>query len=327
MSIKTIEIQIFGRVQGVYFRQSAANFAKSLRLTGYAENLRDGSVKIIAQGQEEALEEFIKWCQRGSLLSKVEGMSHKWLEANESYDDFNVLRTGSLIKDQAKSFFNLGKKIKNELTQINSTMAIPSHVVIIPNGNRTWSRAKSLKPWEGYWHAQKNIENLLDGARGLNINHLTFWGFSTENWKRNDDEVKQLIDVFESTIDQFKDKFLKEKARFRHLGRKDRLPLRLINKIKELENLTEGYKEKSLNIAFDYGGRDEILRAVDTIIKLGKTSISEEEFSTYLDTKGLPDPDLIIRTAGEKRLSGIMPWQSVYAEFYTSNVYFPRVWA
>lgn len=322
-SNKTIKISVAGRVQGVNYRRSVSNYAKSLRLTGYAENLIDGSVEVVAQGPEEHIEELLKWCQRGSMLAKVKSMSYNWIETEDVYQTFRVEKSDSFLKDQAKSFFNLGKRIKEDIGWMNKDYVIPNHVVIIPNGNRTWSKQKNLKPWAGYWHVQKHMEKLLEGVRDLNINHLTFWGFSTENWKRDDEEVDQLMKVFETTLDKFEKKFLNEGVQFRHLGRKDRLPESLVKKLRKLEDETRMYTEKSLNIAFDYGGRDEILRAVDSIIKSGKTNITEEEFSQMLDTAGIPDPDLIIRTAGEKRLSGIMPWQSIYAEFYSSNVYFP----
>ncbi|MCA9385015.1 di-trans,poly-cis-decaprenylcistransferase [Candidatus Dojkabacteria bacterium] len=324
MTNKTIEISVKGRVQGVYFRKSAANFASSLRLTGYVENLPNGSVHIVGQGPESHLEELLKWCQRGSLFAHVEGMSYEWVESDEIFSSFSVKRKGSILKDQAKSFLNLGKKLSHEFGVINKeTTNIPEHVVIIPNGNRTWSREKGLKSWEGYWHVLKHKEKLIDAARDLHIKHLTFWGFSTENWKRSEEEIDQLMKVFHSIVDKFGPRFIKEQVRFRHIGRKDRLPEDLVEKIIVLEEKTKDYQDESVNIAFDYGGRDEILRVVDTLIKSGKTEVTEEDFSELLDTAGLPDPDLIIRTAGEKRLSGLMPWQSVYSEFYSTNVYFP----
>lgn len=324
--LKTIEINVRGRVQGVDFRRSAAHFANSLRLTGLAENLPDGSVRVVGQGTEDELEELLKWCQRGSILAKVEGMDYRWYEDDKTYEKFQAVRAGSIIKDQVRSFLNLGKKITNDMFHDFSNqkeLNVPNHVVIIPNGNRRWAKERGMKTWKAYWHVQNKIESLIDTARELTIPHLTVWGFSTENWKRCDEEVQQLMKVFETTVDRFKDKFHEDQIRFHHLGRKDRLPENLRNKLIALEDETKNYEGRSINIAIDYGGRDELLRAVDNALKSDKTTITEEEFSSLLDTKGLPDPDLIIRTAGEKRLSGMMPWQSIYSEYYSSNAFFP----
>lgn len=204
------------------------------------------------------------------------------------------------------------------------TDKIPDHVVIIPNGNRTWARSKKLKPWEAYWIVLDKMDKLIDAAQKLKLKHLTFWGFSTENWKRNSDEVEQLMKVFNKALDQFEIIFMKEEVRFQHLGRKDRLPQKLLKKIDKIEEKTSKFLDRSVNIAFDYGGRDEIIRAINQIIKEGKKEITEEEFDQYLDTRDIPDPDLVIRTAGEMRLSGMMPWQTTYAEYYFTEKLFPE---
>lgn len=327
---KTIEINVFGRVQGVNFRNTAQNVAKSLRLGGYVENLDDGSVHILAQGPEGNLLEFLKWTQHGSLLSKVEGMSYKWIDptsdiAKIDYKEFEVRKKRTFLKDQVKSFMNLGKKVAEEfILNTNEELPRPKHIVIIPDGNRRWAKENGMKSWEAYWHVQKRMGDLLDGAKKFGVKYFTFWGFSTENWKRDDGgDVDQLMKVFESTVDMFEKKFHAEKVRFRHLGRKDRLPEKLLNKLKKLEESTKQYDQWFVNVALDYGGRDELVRAIDNIVKSGNTNIDEKVISDALDTHGLPDPDLIIRTSGEKRLSGMMPWQSVYSEFYFTNVFFP----
>lgn len=322
--IATVEIIVSGRVQGVYFRKSALGFAKSLRLKGNVQNLKDGNVKIIAQGPRKNIEEFLQWSHRGSLLTKVDGMSYRWVEAEANFSDFVVIKDENFIVDQARSFFNLGKRISNKLEVLTSDVKVPKHVVIIPDGNRRWAKQHGLQPWKAYWYVQNKITELVEGAKKFDIDNLTVWGFSTENWKRDDQtEIEQLMKVFDSTIDKFKDQFHKEEVRFRHLGRKDRLPAKLIEKFTKFEQETKNYTKRSLNIAIDYGGRDELLRAIDGIIKSGKTEVTEDDLSAFLDTQGLPDPDLIIRTSGEKRLSGLMPWQSVYSEFYFTNVLFP----
>lgn len=323
--IRTIEIIVHGRVQGVFFRNSAVNFAKSLRLTGYIEALSDDSIKIIAQGPEAHLGELIKWCQRGTVFSIIEGMSYKWIkDPKTQYNEFKLHRKGGFFGDHARSFINLGKRMKKEFTPDLSKINMPIHVVIIPDGNRRWARENGIETWKVYGIVGKRIDRFIDFAKEFSIKHMTLWGFSTENWNRgNPKEIEELMKSTGRTIDRFKKKFLEEGVRFRHIGRKDRLSRELIEKFHELETATEGFKNHSLNVALDYGGRDEILRAIERFVDSGKKEISEEIFSEFLDTSGLPDPDLIIRTSGEKRLSGLMPWQSVYSEFYFTNVYFP----
>lgn len=325
---KIIEVFVFGRVQGVNFRNNVSNVAKSLRLKGYVENVEDGSVHILAVGKEGSLQELLKWCQQGSLLSKVEGMNYKWLQNDEkveNFSDFTIKKKNPFLKDQVKSFLNLGKKISKEIVTPNKLeLPKPKHIVIIPDGNRRWAKERGLKPWEAYWHVQNKIDKLLDGVKKFNIKYFTLWGFSTENWNRGDkEEIDQLMKVFENTIDKFRKRIHEDKARFRHLGRKDRLPEKLVKKLEELEKETEKYDKWFINVALDYGGRDELIRAIRNIVKSGETNIDEKIISEALDTHGLPDPDLIIRTSGEKRLSGMMPWQAVYSEFYFTNVYFP----
>lgn len=323
----SIEITVSGRVQGVNFRNSVTNVAKSLRLVGYVENLEDGSVYIIANGNQSSLAELLKWCQNGSFFSRVESMNYRWLEGNQNvkFKDFTIRKKKSFLKDQVQSFFNLGKKISKEIVQTNKTeLPRPQHIVIIPDGNRRWAKEHGLKSWEAYWHVQKKTGDLLDAAKKFNVKHFTLWGFSTENWKRGDsEEMEQLMQVFESTIDMFRPRLHQDKVRFRHLGRKDRLPHKLVEKIVQLENETKEYDKWSVNVALDYGGRDELIRAFEHLIESGQKHIDEKIISEALDTAGIPDPDLIIRTSGEKRLSGMMPWQSVYSEFYFTNVYFP----
>jgi undecaprenyl diphosphate synthase len=324
MDYNTLKIKIRGRVQGVYFRQSAANIANCYNLAGYAKNLPDGSVEIVVQGDEGSLSEFLKWCQRGSLLAKVEGMSFRWLDDHERLNSFKVETGGSFLKDQAKSFLNLGRKLKKDAVHLSASVDVPKHIVIIPDGNRRWAKENGVATHRVYKIVGENMDYLIDGAKDLNIDHLTLWGFSTENWKRsNQKEISQLMVLFGAMLDRFQDKFHSDKRRFRHLGRKDRLPSKLIKKFEQLEQETSQYDGKSVNVAIDYGGRDELIRAISNCIKAGHKKVDEATFSEFLDTRGIPDPDLIIRTSGEKRLSGLMPWQSVYSEFYFTDVYFP----
>ncbi|MBM3232064.1 di-trans,poly-cis-decaprenylcistransferase [Candidatus Pacearchaeota archaeon] len=201
---------------------------------------------------------------------------------------------------------------------------IPLHVGIIPDGNRRWAKSKGLEVVKGYSKVDYNhIENLLLEAKKLGIKYVSLWFFSTENWKRPKNEINFLFDHFVNNIDNILQGSLRNKIKVVHLGRKDRLPKKVIDGLRLLESETSKFKDFTAIICMDYGGRDEILRSINKILKSGQSSISEDDFKSYLDTSGIPDPDLIIRTSGEKRLSGFMPFQSVYSEFYFADMHFP----
>lgn len=202
---------------------------------------------------------------------------------------------------------------------------IPIHVVIIPDGNRRWAKEKGLFVTAGHYKSASydNVKSLLNEAKDLGIKYLTFWGFSTENWSRNQEEVKAIFELVDGLLDKMKKDAVENGVRFRHLGRRDRLPQKLLNKIEEVEKITSKFSELNIQLCLDYGGRDEIIRAVNQIIKKGLKNVDEKTFIQYLDTKEIPDPDLIIRTSGEKRTSGMMPFQSDYAELYFTDCYFP----
>ena len=201
----------------------------------------------------------------------------------------------------------------------------PLHVAIIPDGNRRWARQKGMKPWEGHIKAgaYDNMKPLFEKAKELGVKYLSFWGFSTENWKRDKKEVSIIMRLILKGLQEFEEKIEDDKVRFRHIGRKDRLLKKLVEAMNDLEKKTEKYDGLHVLLCLDYGGRDEIVRAVNKILKAGKEEIDASEFEGYLDTKGIPDPDLIIRTGGEKRFSGFMPFQSDYAEICFTDIYYP----
>ncbi|MFH1802334.1 MAG: polyprenyl diphosphate synthase [archaeon] len=202
---------------------------------------------------------------------------------------------------------------------------IPQHVAIIPDGNRRWARQRSMKPWEGHVKAGafENLRPLFEEAKKQGVKYLSFWGFSTENWKRDKKEVDIIIRLILKGLIEFEENAEKERIKFVHVGRKDRLMDKLVDQMISLEEKTKNNKGLCVLLCLDYGGRDEILRAVNKVLVEGKGLGSEEEFLKFLDTKGLPDPDLIVRTGGEKRFSGFMPYQSVYSELYFTDVFFP----
>lgn len=201
----------------------------------------------------------------------------------------------------------------------------PVHVAIIPDGNRRWAKAKGLIATEGHKRAgsYEHIKDLFETARSLGIKYLSFWGFSTENWKRDKKEIEELFSLISKAVAEWRKEALKNRIKFRHIGRKDRLPKKLVDEIELLEKETKDFSDFNVNLCLDYGGRDEIIRAMNRIINFGVKEVNEEKFSEFLDTNSVPEPDLIIRTSGEMRTSGFMPFQSVYSELYFSEVHFP----
>lgn len=201
---------------------------------------------------------------------------------------------------------------------------IPVHIGIIPDGNRRWAKSKGLEVVKGYSKVDYNhLESLLLEAKEFGTQYVSLWFFSTENWKRPKMEINFLFDHFVKNVNDLLQGALKNKIKIIHMGRKDRLPKNVVDGLNLLERETSSFDGFTCVICMDYGGRDEIIRTVNKVLKDGINSIDEEDFSKYLDSKGIPDPDLIIRTSGEKRLSGFMPFQSVYSEFYFTDLHFP----
>jgi undecaprenyl diphosphate synthase len=212
---------------------------------------------------------------------------------------------------------------------LEPTIQVPRHVAIIPDGNRRWARARGLPEAEGHRRGAQVVENLLWQCRDWGVSVLTFWGFSTENWERSETEVQFLMDLFTDLIKRNVADMQRNSVRFRHLGRRDRIPERLRAAIENAERRTREYSAYHFNLCLDYGGRDEIVRAVRRVVEDGlrPDEVTEQTLSERLDTAGLPDPDLIVRTSGELRLSGILPYQSVYSEFAFVDKHFPDMTA
>lgn len=208
----------------------------------------------------------------------------------------------------------------NQNTTTNNK--IPVHIAIIPDGNRRWATQRGLPTLEGHRQGALNFEKLLDSAKDLGVKSITGWFFSTENWRRTEEENKYLFDLARQLTKQYKEKVLREKIRFIHLGRKDRLPADIVAELIDLENKTSHLTEFTVGVAMDYGGHDELLRALDKI-KTANLDVTMENIEKNLDTRDMQMPDLIIRTGGEFRLSGFLSWQTEYAELYFSKLYFP----
>lgn len=215
-----------------------------------------------------------------------------------------------------------GKNIK-----LPSGTIVPKHIAVVLDGNGRWARSRGLQVTKGHEAGAHAIHAVINAARDWGVHTVTIWGFSTENWKRPPAEIKKIMELVKQWIERELETAHKEKVRLIHLGRKDRLPLPLLKLIEKAERETKNYKKYVFNVALDYGGRDEILRAIARASEDGVDlkNLNEDKFAKYLDTgdQPYPCPDLFIRTSGEQRTSGLLPWQMTYTEFYFEEDHLP----
>lgn len=202
---------------------------------------------------------------------------------------------------------------------------IPTHVAIIMDGNGRWARERGLPRLAGHRAGTENLRRVIRACVEFGIKILTIYAFSTENWGRPEAEVRGLLSILEQVIDSELEELHQQGVQLRHLGRLEGLSPQLQEKVRQAIELTKNNDRLILNVAFNYGGRDEILQAVRRLIADGvrPEEVTEELFTQYLYTAGLPDPDLIIRTSGELRVSNFLIWQAAYAEYYATPVYWP----
>ena len=232
----------------------------------------------------------------------------------------------------------MGKNEQN-LDQLN----IPKHIAMIPDGNRRWAKSRALPTLLGHKKGFDKANEVIRKAREIGVHTFTLWAFSTENWNRSKEEIEYLMKLYEEKLDEHLEEALKEEVRIYHLGRKDRIPASLAQKVTEIEEKTKNNQKYVLNVALDYGGHDELIRAVSKAteaIKNGEISVEDlgkadgfyngkypcYAFKNFLDTKNQPNPyvDLLIRTSGEKRISGFLSWQIAYSEYYFTSKHMPE---
>jgi undecaprenyl diphosphate synthase len=201
----------------------------------------------------------------------------------------------------------------------------PYHLAIIMDGNGRWARSRGLPRLDGHRAGTENVRRILEGCIKQGIKILTLYAFSTENWGRPGAEVRGLMRILEHTINRDMAQLHQNGVQLRHIGRLEGISEGLKRRVREAVELTEHNDRIILNVAFNYGGRTEIVDAVRRIVASGVSpdQLDEHLFSQYLYTAGLPDPDLIIRTAGELRISNFLIWQSAYAEYYATPTYWP----
>ena len=201
----------------------------------------------------------------------------------------------------------------------------PTHLAIIMDGNGRWALEKGLPRISGHRAGTENLREVIEACAEFGIQYLTIYAFSTENWKRPPEEIQGLMKIFKSMLDRELKNLHENGVQLRHLGRLDRIDQELQQKVREAIELTKDNQTLILNVAFNYGGRDEILQAVKQIIANGHSieDLDDELFGKYLYTADSPDPDLIIRTSGEYRCSNFLIWQSAYSEWYFTPTYWP----
>ncbi|WP_078380870.1 isoprenyl transferase [Sutcliffiella halmapala] len=223
-------------------------------------------------------------------------------------------------KETSKSSFSKEELLKHP---------IPEHIAVIMDGNGRWAKKRALPRVAGHHEGMKTVRKITKSANSLGVKVLTMYAFSTENWKRPKLEVDFLMKLPEEFLGTFLPELMEENVRVRLMGNKSDLPAHTLRAVENAMEKTKNNTGLILNFALNYGGRDEILRAVKNVAtdiqenKLTTDQLSEELFSNYLFSNLLPDPDLLIRTSGEIRLSNFMLWQLAYAEFYFTDVLWP----
>ena len=202
---------------------------------------------------------------------------------------------------------------------------IPAHVAIIMDGNGRWAKARGLPRLAGHRAGTKNLRRVIRAAADAGIKHLTFYAFSTENWSRPEDEVKGLLALLAEFIETELQELHKEGARLLHIGHLEGLGPSLRKKVEDAIELTKNNTRIDVILAFNYGGRDEIVCAIQKLIKAGVTfdEVDVKMVSDAMFTAGTPDPDIVIRTSGEKRASNFLTWQTVYSEWFFPDVLWP----
>jgi len=202
---------------------------------------------------------------------------------------------------------------------------VPQHIAIIMDGNGRWALQRGLPRLAGHKAGTENLRRVIRSTVEFGVKYLTIYAFSTENWGRPPEEVKGLMYILEDVIDRELNELHKEGVQLRHIGRLERLAPSLQEKVLDAIEVTKNNDRLILNIAFNYGGRDEIVQAIQRMMKDGVSpeSVTDELVGQYLYTVGVPDPDLIIRTSGELRVSNFLIWQAAYSEWYITPTFWP----
>ena len=217
--------------------------------------------------------------------------------------------------------------MKGKLESYVDPKKLPEHVVIIMDGNGRWAKKKNLDRISGHKEGMKSVRAVMKGARDLGIKHVTLYAFSAQNWNRPKDEVKALMELLKQYLLKEGERLVENDVRLNAIGRLHELPEDVYDVLTQTMEKTRRCKNLTLTLALSYGGREEIVDAVKKITSNGKISpekINKTNFSNYLYTGDLPEPDLLIRTSGEMRLSNFMLWQLAYTEIYVTKTLWPN---
>lgn len=212
---------------------------------------------------------------------------------------------------------------------MEENLTIPNHVALILDGNGRWAKKRGLPRQMGHKKGCETVEQIVEDAARLGIRYLTVYGFSTENWKRPEEEVGALMQLFRYYTKRLLKIAVESNVRVRMIGERSRFAPDIVEGINTLEEKTKDNTGLTFVIAVNYGGRDEITRAVKRVMrdcregKISESDMTEQVFASYLDTAGIPDPDLLIRTSGELRLSNYLLWQLAYSEIYVTDCLWP----
>lgn len=199
----------------------------------------------------------------------------------------------------------------------------PACIGIIMDGNRRWAKEKGLQSFEGHRAGYNKLEEVVRWARDAGISHVVAYAFSTENWQRSEREVGYLMTLFRSVLEKETEKLIRERVRVRFVGETPRFSEDMRNMMERMERATGAKYDITLHLLMSYGGRAEITAAVNSLLAEDTPRVNEEAFAQTLWSSHVPDPDVIIRTGGEKRLSNFLPWQSVYSELFFSDTLWP----
>lgn len=218
-------------------------------------------------------------------------------------------------------FFCRKKKIEKNISADIGTL--PRHLAIIMDGNGRWATKRGMPRTAGHKAGSENFVKTVDACDRLGIECLTVYAFSTENWQRSDEEVQGILKIMHAYIIKYVPELMRKNIRLRILGDLSYFDEESRRALKESEKKLESNTGLTLCIALSYGGRNEIKQALESLLREGRTEITEQDISDRLYTAHLPDPDLVIRTGGEKRISNFLLWQSAYAEYYFSDTLWP----
>ncbi|HEV2528726.1 MAG TPA: isoprenyl transferase [Thermomicrobiales bacterium] len=210
-------------------------------------------------------------------------------------------------------------------TPIQTEHPVPAHVAIIMDGNGRWAKERGLPRLTGHERGTDNIRRITSAAVEAGVSYLTLWAFSTENWRRPREEVEGIIRILGMCLVRDVDELHRQGVQLRHIGDLDGLPDEMRDQIHAAIELTQHNDRIVLTLAFNYGGRSEMIRAIRALVATGVApeEITEDAIASHLYTAGMPDPDLIIRTSGEHRISNFMVWQGAYSELFFTNTYWP----